>query len=261
MLHHQLGRLHEAVAAYQRVLSHKEERHLTSIDCGIGGFKARHNFAAVYTDLGWLRMAEDQWRQVVREMPGYRAGWRGLRKNLSAQGNVAGLGGLAEQLIADERLRSEGLLCMAALAERRGDRAAVRETLVAAVAASPARDHEALEAWCQFLFEHDEPEKARLALEQLANKCPDDPTPRHNLGTIHLRLKQPREAIRAFNESLRLRRDSAATWLHLGYAHKDLGQIDEATSAWRKAIRLEPNNTAAQQELDACAPPLVAAEA
>ena len=100
-----------------------------------------------------------------------------------------------------------------------------------------------------------------MALEQLAERCPDDAAARHNLGTVNLRLKQPREAVLAFKESLRLRPDSAATWLHLGYAHKELGHAEEAASAWHQTLKLEPNNTAAEHELAACTAALAAAEA
>jgi GT2 family glycosyltransferase/tetratricopeptide (TPR) repeat protein len=87
MLLHESGRLKEAVEAYKQVLDHKgQERHFSSMDRAITGFKARQNLAVVYTDVGELAAAEKQWRLVVAEMPSYQAGWRGLGESLAGSG-------------------------------------------------------------------------------------------------------------------------------------------------------------------------------
>ncbi len=251
MLHHQFGRLEDAVASYQLVLGNREERHFTSIDPGLRGFKTRHNLATVHADLGQLGLAEAEWREILREVPRYREGWQGLRRNLVSQGRFDELTTIAEQLLADGRLKSEGLLCRAEVAKTRRDWQAVRQDIAAAVASSPASDHQALRDWCQFLFEHGEPHEAHAALEQLVERCPDDPGPRHNLGTLFLRVGQPREAVAALQESLRLGRRSASVWVHLGCAYRELGQRDEARAAWLEALRLEPGNIEAQHALTA----------
>ena len=69
MLLHELGRLAEAVQAYRDVLANREAQHFSSIDRGLTGFKARQNLAAVYTDMGDLKRAEEQWRQVTSRCP------------------------------------------------------------------------------------------------------------------------------------------------------------------------------------------------
>ena len=75
--------------AYRDVLANREERHFSSVDRGIFGFKARQNLAVVYTELGEAAAALEQWRLVVREVPGYRAGWRGLCQILFERGTPA----------------------------------------------------------------------------------------------------------------------------------------------------------------------------
>ncbi len=70
------GRHELAEAAYIELLVGHKQRHFSSLDPGILGFKARHNLAAVYRELGRTDLAELQWRQAVREMPRYRSGWR-----------------------------------------------------------------------------------------------------------------------------------------------------------------------------------------
>jgi tetratricopeptide (TPR) repeat protein len=72
VLLHDLGRLEEAVAAHRDVLTGREERHFSSVDRGLAGFKARQNLAVAFGDMGRLDEAERQWRQVVSEMPHYR---------------------------------------------------------------------------------------------------------------------------------------------------------------------------------------------
>ena len=83
ILHHHFGRLRDAEQTYFRVLNGQEERHFSSIDRALTGFKARHNLAIVYDEMGRLDKAEEQWRRIVQEVPSYRAGWHGLADVLS----------------------------------------------------------------------------------------------------------------------------------------------------------------------------------
>ena len=74
----ELRRLEEAARAYRDVLVNPDDLHFNSIDRGLTGFKARQNLAVVYTDMGDLVRAEEEWRQVTCEVPRYRVGWHGL---------------------------------------------------------------------------------------------------------------------------------------------------------------------------------------
>lgn len=89
MLHHHFGRLRQAAEAYLRVLHGLEERHFSSVDGGLAGFKARFNLAIVYEDMGRLAHAEAEWRQIVRDVPDYAPARRGLGENLARQGKYA----------------------------------------------------------------------------------------------------------------------------------------------------------------------------
>ena len=110
VLLHDLGRLEEARRAYLDVLENREERHFTSVDRAITGFKARQNLAVVAADLGDMADAEHQWRAVVREAPRYRTGWRGLGDILLRLGRLNDAHSLAEKLIRDDVLSVEGML-------------------------------------------------------------------------------------------------------------------------------------------------------
>ncbi len=121
LLLHELGRLTEAVQAYRDVLANREEQHFSSIDRGLTGFKARQNLAVVYTDMGDLRRAEEQWRQVTSEMPHYLPGWRGLNDVLMRNGRHQEARAVAEQCLRDPALEAEGHLMCGRLAMADGD--------------------------------------------------------------------------------------------------------------------------------------------
>ena len=54
------------------------------------------------------------------------------------------------------------------------------------------------------------------------------------------------ESAVSYRESLRLRPNSASTYLHLGYAHREAGRIQEATAAWEEALKLSPEDPLAR---------------
>ena len=197
------GRLKEAEAAYRRVLEANTARHFTSIDRGIQGFKTRQRLAAVYGQLGQLDRARELWQEVVGEVPQNREAWRSLADILLQQGKSTEAAALADRLLADDAQVVDGLLIQAKVARNGGDLAAARRHLQAAVDRDPD-DLQVLQDWCQFAFEHCEPDEAESALRRLIDRCPEDAAAHHNLGTIHLRADRPAEAIPCYQESLRL---------------------------------------------------------
>jgi len=245
---HELGQLAEAAEAYRNVLAGRDERHFNSIDRGLTGYKARQNLAVVYTDMGDLVRAEAEWREVTRDAPSYRAGWRGLGDVLIRGGRQHTALSVAEHCIGDPALRVEGRLLRSRLAMASGDTAAAQAEIERAYAEDPT-DRAALEARCQLLFERGPTSEAEDALRSLVEKYPADPSAHHNLGTLLLLLKRYDEAVRAFRQSLRHRADAPATYLGLGYALKESGRRDEAVTAWQQVLRLAPDNASANEEL------------
>ena len=92
VMHQDQGRLDEARRAYLDVLNHHgEERHFSSVDRALTGYKTRQNLAVLALEMGDLAEAEQHWREVVRAVPYYRQGWRGLSETLLRR-PIRGLG-------------------------------------------------------------------------------------------------------------------------------------------------------------------------
>jgi tetratricopeptide (TPR) repeat protein len=119
-----------------------------------------------------LTEAERQWREVTREVPGYRAGWRGLGETLLRGGRLAEAQSLAQRLMEDRPVRIEGLLLRAQIAQRLGRPGEARAALDEAAAEEPD-NVDALRARCQFLFDCGAVEEAEVALRTLAERTWD----------------------------------------------------------------------------------------
>jgi tetratricopeptide (TPR) repeat protein len=227
VLLHEAGRLREAVQVYLDILQGDEERHFSSVDRGIKGFKARHNLAMVYQDLGDLPSAEEQWRLVVAEMPRYRPGWRGLGDVLLRQTKHSEALAVAQGLMSQPGLRCEGLLLKSQVAVARGTLDEARADLKRAVEEFP-NDPEAWEAWCRFLFEHGDAAEAEGALHELVRREPTNAAAYSNLGTLNLRLGRYPAAADWYRQSLRYRPDNPATQAQLRHALRQCGRLKEA---------------------------------
>jgi GT2 family glycosyltransferase/predicted TPR repeat methyltransferase len=211
MEHHHFGRLRQAEQAYLQVLNGDEERRFASIDQGLAGYKARHNLAIVYDDLGLLTDSEAQWHQILAEVPDYNLAWRALGENLLRQNRAAEAEQVADFLASQTGwLHREGHILRGRLAARRGDvEAAVRE-LGFADRSYPA-ELEPLRLTCRILFEQGDPAAARNALQELTERAPDDAAAFHNLGTMQFHQQQFHESVTSFEHSLKLRPNAPQT--------------------------------------------------
>jgi len=210
LLHQHFGRLRDAERSYLRVLEEREDRHFTSVDSGIAGFKARHNLAVVYGEQGRHAEAADQWRHALGERPLYRVAWRGLFGALLQHAGESEAEELAATMLGDPGLRIEGLILTGRLREFRGDYEGARRDLEAALSEAPD-DLDALREVCRFIFERVGPESAGAHLARLAALDPSDASVHHNLGVVLRSTGQAEAAARSFRTSLDLRPDWPAT--------------------------------------------------
>ena len=247
ILLHDDGRLRQAEQAYLSALANDDELHFGSFDHGIVGHKARHNLAAVYKDMGAWHKAEEQWRTIVAQVPGYREGWSWLVENLLAQGKLGQAQEIPMRLLNEQpALAGTAATLAARVVEAIGDLANARRILEAGVQECP-HDAAPLEALSQLLFFHGSPIEAEMVLAELARRQPEDAGAQHNLGTVLLRLGRPHEAVEAFLASLRQRPEAALTHLSLGYALHNAGRDVEARRAFEKCLRLAPGEPLAAE--------------
>jgi O-antigen biosynthesis protein len=236
LLAHHFHHLSDAERAYRAALQGPEERQFSSVDGGISGFKARHNLAIVYADMGRFDLAEVQWRVVLEEVPTHRTAWRSLVESLLAQRRWMTAGVAIEQMSKHESLLAEAAILKGKLAMHAGDPAGARAAFGQAVQDYPD-DVEAHQALGQFLFEHGDPKDAIRALSDLVRRVPKDGSAHHNLGTLYLRDGQFKRAAESFRESLRIRPASPSTYLQLSYALEALGRHEEAEAARQESER------------------------
>ena len=222
VLLHELGQFEESAAVYRFLLTQGEERHFTSVDQDLTGYKTRQNLAVVLGDSGHYADAEQEWRQVVTLTPEYREGWRGLGSALLAQQRIDETKALAEELATHPKLRAEALLLWTRIAEIQGDYAQVQNLLQQAISEFPG-DSILEDAWCKFLFEQGSLEQAEAALESLVHRSPVNAAANHNLGAVRLQLGRPESAIACLTNSLRLRPNSDATRQLLKQAQDQIG--------------------------------------
>jgi glycosyltransferase involved in cell wall biosynthesis/Flp pilus assembly protein TadD len=249
MLAHQRGKLDQAERAYLAVLADRDGRHFASKDRAIVGFKARHNLAMVYMDMEQTNRAEQQWRLVVQESPGFAPAWRGLASTAMRMNDPNLLDRLAAEMGESDRLAVERKVIVATAHVQRGELSQARALLYEA-AAIPTSDHYSLRQLCQFLFEHGQAVEAESALLRLAQVEPRDGAVFFNLGNIYTRMEHWGGAIQSYERSLELRPDWPPTLLALAEAFTKAGNRQRAEELLRRAAQLAPQDPTIRASLE-----------
>ena len=249
MLHHHFGRLLDAEQTYLRVINEQTDRHFTSIDVGLCGYKTRHNLAIVYDDMGKLELAEEQWRLIIKEIPTYATAWKCLGETLLKADKLEQVEQLVMKMRGQAETHIDGFVLSARLLERQGNPDQAIQLLQNKLNQKP-EELDLLRELCRLNFERSTPEDALPALQTLAEIDPSDPSALHNLGTALLQLNQFDAAVANYKKSLELRPDSADTWNLLGHAYQNQGDHLNAKSAWQEALQICPGHLEATQLLN-----------
>lgn len=226
MLCHGRGDLAEAEASYLKTLSEQQERHFASYDQGIVGFKARHNLALVYGDMGRHDLSEVQWRQVLRRQPRFLPAWQGMIDLLLERGHVTVATEATDRMKQQFPSAVETLVVEAGILQVQGSVEEAREMLSAVYGAHPDNDYVS-QKWSRFLFEHGPNEEAIKFFELRLDETSTDPALAHNLAVLYLNNDQTNAAIDMFYTSLRWRPDYLPTMQQLSAALSKAGRSKE----------------------------------
>jgi O-antigen biosynthesis protein len=210
ILAHQQEKLAESVGAYRRALASREERHFSSMDPALHGFKTRHNLALVLADQGKHDLAELEWRRALDERPSFHAAVRGVGRSLLAQNRPASLEAELNGWGNHPTFAREQFLLESELGTFRGQITLAKSKLERAVRTFPD-DVTIRHAYCRHLFDHGEADEAHQALQELIVLAPTDGSAWHNLGLFYALQGRNAEAVKALEESMRVRPDSAET--------------------------------------------------
>jgi protein O-mannosyl-transferase len=99
------------------------------------------------------------------------------------------------------------------------------------------------------LGQKDQTEEAIRQYQEAIRLKPDHPMPHYNLGVAFAKAGQSDEAIRQYQEAIRLKPDHANAHNSLGHALFRKGQTEEAIRQYQEAIRLQPDHTNAHYNL------------
>ncbi len=246
----ELGRLAEARDAYMALIDDRTTGafQFSSFMFGMKGYLARQNLAVLLKAMGDLAGAERQWREVVREVPRYRVGWRELGETLVRLQRLAEADQLADELLTDAHVRVEGHLLKSRVALAKEQLAEARAALETALEEYPG-DLGTLREGSNFFFHHGTDEEGERALWALLAREPSDAGAYHSLGVVLMRTNRHEEAVVAYRQSLRYRPNYFQTFFCLGYALKDGKRHAEARAAWEHAARLAPDEPGPKYEL------------
>jgi len=227
--------LDKAIESFKSALANREDRHFSSRDSGISGYKARHNLAEIYRQLGRLDHAELHWRLALDDQPHYREGWRGLVETLLAQQKYCTLEIEIEHAMIRGLPFPDIICAKAQLLSARGEvhsaAAVLREHI-----ADESCPLDVLRVKCQLLFENAFANDATGSLEQLCRRCPNDGAAWHNLGTAHQMAKDFRKALSCYERSLEVRPESKLTLDQLTAVRQALEMAEDLASDLARSL-------------------------
>jgi glycosyltransferase involved in cell wall biosynthesis/tetratricopeptide (TPR) repeat protein len=126
-----------AISCLERILDDRDSAHFASVDKGLRGYKARHNLATYYMELGRPDMAEMHWQRVLDEKPGYLPAIVGLGDVAVARQDEPGLQAILMQLHGIPQAAADALVLRARLYQARQEFATARPLLEEAIAMQP----------------------------------------------------------------------------------------------------------------------------
>lgn len=217
MSSHERGELRRAVDLYRKVLVPSGDRHFVSVDAGLTGFKARHNLALVFEELGQTDSAANEWRAIIEEHSGYVPAYVGLIECLLRSGHEQEAVKYIETLRRIPGGTADGFRMSARLMESKSGITAAIAELRSGLECCP-HDSGLLRELARMLHSTQDYLAALEVLNRLIAELPEDVSAWHNRGVILGLLHRLEESQAAFQrvESLKasLSRGSLPTPSH-----------------------------------------------
>jgi glycosyltransferase involved in cell wall biosynthesis/cytochrome c-type biogenesis protein CcmH/NrfG len=210
ILHQVTGDTDEARTCYEALLNAGDERHFSSIDRGILGFKASHNFALLEMEAARFSEAAVHWHEAVREAPLFRPAWEGLIDALIQMGQFDEATAACDKMALHPGLRGIALALKSTVASAEGMTSAAESLLHDALKLEPQHP-QLLRMLAQHYFARDDLERAERTLLEIIETDDSDGAAYHNLGCVYARLGRIDDAESCFKRSLQLRPHSTIT--------------------------------------------------
>ncbi len=87
------------------------------------------------------------------------------------------------------------------------------------------------------------PDKAIGAAQRLIEIYPNDSEAYYNLGYMHVKLKNYKQAIEIFKKTVEIRPEFEYAYMNLGYCYSQMKNHEEAVNAFKKVVEIVPNSS------------------
>ncbi|HEX4144838.1 MAG TPA: tetratricopeptide repeat protein [Pirellulales bacterium] len=234
---HRAGRLAEAVAALQKLLSQRPDN-----------TEARNNLGTIRWQQGQLEEAARCYEQAIALRPDYADAYSNLGTVLLCLGRLDAAAERFEQALTLRPDNAEACNNLGVVLWQQGKlhQAVARYEQGIALRRDNADAYGNLGAVLLSLGRLDE---ARQRLEQSLSQRPDNAEAHNNLGIVLRKQGQLDEAHARFEQALALRPNYAEAHNNLGNVLKEQGQIDQALARVEQALALRPNYAEAHNNL------------
>ncbi len=273
LAHHRAGRLAEAYAHYQRLLSthpsHPDLLNLAGaavLQMGDPALAGRHlkgalavrpdfpdahaNLAAALQATGAHDEARGHLERCLELKPDHLAAWRNLGNNLRLSGRPAEACAAYRRALELAPADHDTRCYLGDALHAAGEVEAAIETYRSLLAEVP--DHSrALGHLAAALQQQGRLDDALTFARQAVARDPADPLFQYNLGCVLQSAGRPEEACGCYEAALKLDPAYAKAWFNLGMMRQAQGDDAAAAAAYRRLIEVAPNHPSAAHMLDA----------
>ena len=238
--HLNAGRLKEAGALYQQILSERPD-HAPSL----------HLLGVVALQIGQAQLAVNLIGAATEQDPGVPAYRNDLGEALRLLGDAEGAAACFEALIRLKPDHAGAHVNLGIVRQQQGRLAEALTLYERAVALKPAMP----EAWTDLgalLLQLQRLAEADKALMTAFRLAPKDVATQLNLGNLRLEQDRLDEAMALYQLVLTTEPNHVAATLNLGRALKELGRPAEALRCYRQAEALAPDNATIRWNLGVC---------